>query len=233
MPAVVAGFALTLTGCGAGETGDDGGRAAPSVSTPESPSGGVPAEPPPAQNGTADAKAPPVSAPPSSAAPEPEPPEPDPETAAVLAASEPVEVAIGALDVREEIIPLGLTDEGVMEVPQGPDPVGWYDRSPTPGERGPAVLAGHVTWNGTAGVFRHLDDLAERDEIVVTRADGSTARFAVTGVEQYGKDEFPTARVYGNTPGPELRLITCAGDYDPEANDYSDNVVVYARSVAP
>jgi hypothetical protein len=34
--------------------------------------------------------------------------------------------------------------------------------------------------------------------------------------------------VYANTPGPQLRLITCAGDYNPGSHDYSDNVVVYA-----
>lgn len=41
--------------------------------------------------------------------------------------------------------------------------------------------------------------------------------------------EFPTARGYANTAGPELRLITCAGDVDPDSGDYSDNVIVCAR----
>jgi hypothetical protein len=63
--------------------------------------------------------------------------------------------------------------------------------------------------------------------IVVTRADGSRPRFVVTEVAQYPKDEFPTARVYANTPGPR-RLITCAGHYSPGSHDYSDNVIVYA-----
>jgi len=38
-------------------------------------------------------------------------------------------------------------------------------------------------------------------------------------------------RVYGNTQGSELRLITCGGEFDPDNNYYSDNVVVYAELV--
>jgi Sortase domain len=145
-----------------------------------------------------------------------------------LPASTPVRVHIAALDVSQQTIELGLAADGTMEVPAGPEPIGWFAASPTPGEIGPAVLAGHLTWNGGDGVFRYLETLEPGDEIVVTRADGSRPRFVVTEVEQYPKDQFPTARVYANTPGPQLRLITCAGDYSPGSHAYSDNVVVYA-----
>jgi Sortase domain len=145
-----------------------------------------------------------------------------------LPASRPVRVDIPALGVSEPTVDLGLAGDGTMQVPAGPDPIGWFAESPTPGEIGPAVLAGHLTWNGTDGAFRHLQTLTPGAEIVVTRADGSRPRFVVTEVAQYSKDRFPTARVYANTPGPQLRLITCAGDYNPGSHDYSANVVVYA-----
>jgi Sortase domain len=145
-----------------------------------------------------------------------------------LPASKPVRVDIPALGVAQQTIELGLGADGTMEVPSGPEPVGWFAESPTPGEIGPAVLAGHLTWNGADGVFRKLGTLDPGDEIVVTRADGSRPRFLVTEVAQYPKDQFPTARVYANTPGPQLRLITCAGDYSPGSHSYSDNIVVYA-----
>ncbi len=58
--------------------------------------------------------------------------------------------------------------------------------------------------------------------------DGSTVRFAVTHVEQIDKDEFPTEAVYGDTAGPELRLITCVGSFDRAAHSYRDNTIVYA-----
>jgi LPXTG-site transpeptidase (sortase) family protein len=158
----------------------------------------------------------------------PNSPAPAPTAAAGMPASTPVRVEIPALGVAQRTIELGLAADGTMEVPVGSELIGWFAESPTPGEIGPAVLAGHLTWNGIDGVFRDLATLERGDEIVVTRTDGSRPRFVVMEVAQYPKDEFPTARVYANTPGPQLRLITCAGDYSPGAHRYSDNVVVYA-----
>ncbi len=131
------------------------------------------------------------------------------------------------------MVDLGLDADGAMEVPQGPDPVGWYTGSPTPGERGPSVLAAHQVWNGVPGAIARVAGLRAGDRVEVGREDGSTAAFAVTRVVQYGKEGFPTAEVYGNTEGPELRLITCAGAYDARRSRYLDNVVVYARLVPP
>ena len=51
---------------------------------------------------------------------------------------------------------LGLQADGSMQVPPAPFPAGWYTGSPTPGELGPAVLAGHVHWNEQPGVFADL-----------------------------------------------------------------------------
>jgi hypothetical protein len=60
-----------------------------------------------------------------------------------LKASKPVRVEIPALQVAQQTIELGLMADGTMEVPIGPGPIGWFAESPTPGEIGPAVLAGH------------------------------------------------------------------------------------------
>ncbi len=37
--------------------------------------------------------------------------------------------------------------------------------------------------------------------------------------------------VYGDTPGAELRLITCGGSFDRRSGHYRDNVVAYAHLV--
>ena len=52
--------------------------------------------------------------------------------------------------------------------------------------------------------------------------------FRITKVEQFSRRNFPTKRVYGATKDPELRLITCGGDYDHAAGHYKDNLVVFA-----
>ena len=132
------------------------------------------------------------------------------------------------------MIRLGLDDQGALEVPPGDpgSPAGWYEHSPTPGELGPAVFLGHVNAvGGGPGIFAGLRQVRPGDRIEVTRGDGSTVVFTVWTAEQYAKDAFPTQKVYGNTAGPELRLITCDG-YDPKTGEFDDNYVVYA-ALAP
>jgi sortase (surface protein transpeptidase) len=120
-----------------------------------------------------------------------------------------------------------------VAVPIGPRPVGWYTGSPTPGQRGPSVIAAHVTWNGARGAFWALGQMRPGQRITIRRADAKTVTFEVTRVAVYQKSSFPTSVVYGNTADPELRLITCAGDYHPgTAEPYAANVVVYAEAVA-
>jgi sortase (surface protein transpeptidase) len=151
-------------------------------------------------------------------------------TSAALSASRPERLRIPAIDVDARgVIDLGLQADGSMEVPPDATTVGWYSKSPTPGEPGPAVLAAHVNWKQRKGAFADLKALDPGDEVLVDRADGTSARFRVERVEQYPKDRFPTRTVYGDVPGPELRLITCGGELDRAAHSYRDNIVVYAR----
>jgi sortase (surface protein transpeptidase) len=152
-------------------------------------------------------------------------------TTAPLAAAAPVRVRIPAIDVDSALVGLGLQADGTLQVPADGSVAGWFTGAPTPGERGPAVLAAHVDWDHAPGVFFDLRDLEPGDEVIVDRADGSTARFVVLGVEQYPKNVFPTERVYGDIDHAGLRLITCGGEFDREARSYRDNVVVYAGLV--
>ncbi|RAX44089.1 class F sortase [Arthrobacter sp. AQ5-06] len=207
-------LAMSLAGCAAGPaTAPDAGPApvSPSVGT------SAPAGPPPAT----DAPAP--------AAPEAPPTQQLPP---VLGASDPVTLSIPSIGVRTDLLHLGLRENGSLEVP--PDtgngaPASWYNGSPTPGDRGPSVMLGHVNaLGGNTGVFAELQKLKNGDEINVSRTDGSTAVFTVDRGALYSKNEFPTLEVYGNTPGAELRLITCDG-YDPATGLFDDNYVIYAK----
>jgi sortase (surface protein transpeptidase) len=142
-----------------------------------------------------------------------------------------VTVDIPVIGVRSPLVKLGLRPNRSLEVPpDGPGaPAGWYSGSPSPGETGPAVLLGHVNATGGGpGIFADLRALRSGAEIKVTRADGSTAAFAVYRSAAYRKNGFPTLEVYGNTKGSELRLITCDG-YDPATGEFDDNYVVYAK----
>ena len=165
-------------------------------------------------------------APPSTAAAEEGAPD-------VLPASEPVSVSAPEIGLDSELLHLGLRDDGALEVPSGDPgtPAAWYIHSPTPGERGPAVMLGHVSaYGNNDGVFRRLSELEPGGVVSVEREDGTTAVFEVDRVEEYGKDDFPTDEVYGNTERPELRMITCDG-YNPWTRTFEDNRVVYAHLV--
>ena len=174
--------------------------------------GGTPAEPAPAQ-GSAPVRGPTA-----------------PTSAVVRARVTPTSLEIPAIGVNTgELDDLGLTPSGAMDVPEGASTAGWFALSPVPGEAGPSVLAAHVNYDGVPGVFARLHEMKVGDTAVVRRSDGTPVRFTAYRVERFSKSAFPTADVYGNTAGPELRLITCGGDFDRAAHSYRDNVVVFAR----
>jgi hypothetical protein len=150
----------------------------------------------------------------------------------VLPASEPVEVAIPRIGVRSRLVRLGLESNGQMQVPQDPALAGWFSRGAAPGALGPAVIAGHVTWDGHPAVFRRLGTMRRGDRVLVARADGRTAVFSVTRVARFAKARFPSQAVYGVIDHAGLRLITCGGTYDAARHRYLDNVIVFGRLAA-
>ncbi|MFE0132072.1 class F sortase [Streptomyces sp. NPDC059037] len=178
--------------------------------------------PPPARNaergGTADSRTPATGSGSESGG----------RAAAALDRSVPQRVAIPSLGVSSELETLGQNGKGAMTTPKNPDLAGWYEPGPTPGSRGPAVIAGHVTWNGADAVFKKLKTMRAGDTVEVTRQDGKTATFTVDRVEEYPKKEFPTLDVYKNIDHAGLRLITCGGEFDADRNYYPNNVTVFA-----
>jgi sortase (surface protein transpeptidase) len=149
-----------------------------------------------------------------------------------LTASAPVRLQVPSIGIDSDLMELGLADDGTLEVPPDGFPAGWYTGAPSPGELGPAVVAGHVDWDGRPGVFSRLRDLTQGDAIIIDREDGIVAEFRVTHVEQYRKSQFPTDAVYGDTDHAGLRLITCGGSFDRQTHHYVDNIVAFAELVA-
>ena len=135
--------------------------------------------------------------------------------------------------MRSDVQQVGLDGHGSIDVPQpGPhyDEAAWFTGSPAPGQSGSSTIVGHIdsAKNGPS-VFFKLGALGKGDHVTVKRQDGKAVTFTVYRIERYHKDAFPTQAVYGNTSGPELRLITCGGSFDSGTGHYVDNIVVYAR----
>ncbi|GAA2379802.1 class F sortase [Nonomuraea africana] len=155
---------------------------------------------------------------------------------AALPRSEPVSLSIPEIGVKDAPIePVGLNPDQTVEVPPLSEPglVGWYSHRPTPGEKGPAVLLGHVDGYGKPAVFHRAHTLKPGDTLTVKRKDASVATFTVDSLEQADKDAFPTERVYGATDSAELRLVTCGGAFDPTTGHYEDNIIIYAHLTPP
>ena len=151
--------------------------------------------------------------------------------ARVMSRSVPVSVAIPAIGVQAQIIPLGLDADGGVAVPSLSTPflASWYDRGPAPGQAGAAVLLGHVDAASVGpAVFYRLGDLRPGNLVYVTRRDGRTAVFRVSSVGLYPQDAFPAARVYQYSRYPTLRLITCGGQFDWQTHLYLDRTIVFA-----
>lgn len=150
---------------------------------------------------------------------------------APMSDAKPVSIDIPRIGARSSLVELGLGEDKTLAVPPVSQPMqaGWYGGGPTPGERGPAVIAGHVDGGGQKGIFYRLDDLRAGDVIDIQREDGTTAEFGVQRVEQVPKSNFPSEEVYGSTPDAQLRLITCGGPFDSATHSYRDNVIVFAN----
>lgn len=155
------------------------------------------------------------------------------------AIAEPVHLSVPAISAESGLRPVGLKATAVgteIDVPSATEPLqgAWWTGSPRPGAVGPAVILGHVDGEvggkaGMPGLFYGLRNLKPGAEAKIQRADGTLVRFVVYDVIQVDKANFPAERIYGNTAGPELRLITCGGEWDPVARSYRSNWIALAR----
>ncbi|WP_458249340.1 class F sortase [Streptomyces sp. MAI_2237] len=142
----------------------------------------------------------------------------------------PDRVRIPTIRVDAPVMPVGLDPDGWVGAPPPEDPnlAGWFTGAVSPGEKGTAVVVGHVDNKSGPAVFYGLGALKKGNRIEVARKDGKTAVFEIYGIEVFAKNNFPGDRVYGSKGEPELRVITCGGGFSKQ-HGYDGNVVVFAR----
>ncbi|MGW1777548.1 class F sortase [Streptomyces sp. NPDC002143] len=146
--------------------------------------------------------------------------------------AEPDRVRIPAIQVDAPVMAVGLDADGWVGAPPPEDPnlAGWFTGGVSPGEKGTAVVVGHVDNQLGPAVFYGLGALKKGNRVEVARKDGKTAIFEIYGIEVFEKNNFPGDRVYASKGAPELRVITCGGGFS-KANGYDGNVVAFARLV--
>jgi sortase (surface protein transpeptidase) len=141
-----------------------------------------------------------------------------------------VRLLISAIGVNALIEQVGITPAGDLAVPaQNPwEDVGWYGSGPYPGERGSAVIDGHLDRpGGYPAVFWNLRNLRVGNEVTVIDAHGKTIHFHVAGIVFYSPRDAPIQQIFANNSGTYLNLITCAGDWIPSQHQTTLRLVVY------
>ena len=149
-----------------------------------------------------------------------------------IQANLPTRLNIPGINVNAAIEHLGLTPEGAMDAPEGPDTVAWFDLGPRPGEKGSAVIAGHYgRWkNSKTSVFDNLGKLKKGDKVYVEDADGKITAFVVKEARRYKADEI-VPDVFNKTDGKYLNLITCSGTWLESQKTYSDRLVIFTEAI--
>ena len=151
--------------------------------------------------------------------PTPTPTPPQPKVPAVA-------LTIGDLDISQALQPVGLQDDGWMEIPDVTE-IGWYRHGAAPGQPGSTVLVAHVWWGDTPGPFHRLGALEPGALIEVGGEDGAVHSYVVVERTMYDKDSLPD-RLWHKSGPESLALITCGGDFNSSTRRYKQNIVVYA-----
>jgi sortase (surface protein transpeptidase) len=148
--------------------------------------------------------------------------------------SQPVRIQIPALRVDAQVIPVGVTSAGALEVPENVTQAAWFEAGNAPGQGGLAIIAAHVDFGGKLGLFSGLHTLKRGDVIIVTDFTRHTHRFtAVTG-RLFPKSDPSTVQSLAAAsarPGQsQLALITCGGALNTQKHSYYDNFVLLASA---
>lgn len=144
----------------------------------------------------------------------------------------PVRLLIPAIGVDAPVTVKGLRPDAVMDVPDGPEDVAWYNFTARPGMAGNAVLSGHLDYhNYGAAVFWRLKELSEGDMVEVRLADGSVLRYRVSLKLSYDARMAPVSEIVGPTSKEVVTLITCGGTFDSGSRNYSNRLVVRAERI--
>jgi len=140
----------------------------------------------------------------------------------------PTRVIIAALHIDGPVIPVGVNAASQLDVPPDARTLVWYRYGPSPGGPGSAVIAGHLNWRGTTGIFARLDKTPVGATITVVYDDGSQQDFIVSAVDLVDKPAVAVNGTFAREGERLLRLVTCGGEFEKAVRSYRSNVVVTA-----
>lgn len=147
---------------------------------------------------------------------------------------EPATLLIPKIGTETHVQYVGVTDDGLMDVPSNFSDVAWYKLGVKPGAVGSAVIAGHQSRAGNKwAVFIELEKLGIGDGVYVEGKDGETLHFRVIEKKMYPYDlqGQELERIFTASGGRYLNLITCAGSWVEEIGTNDTRLVVFTELV--
>ena len=148
-----------------------------------------------------------------------------------IPANYPVHIAIPSVYIDANMQQTTINAKGAMGVPTNFSDVAWYVNGVIPGDPGTAVIDGHYDNGlGLDGVFKHLGEVQNGDDIYITRKDGKKMHFKITSTELIPYDDPATAqKVFDpQTFRSEIKLVTCSGTWISSDKTYNQRIVVTA-----
>jgi LPXTG-site transpeptidase (sortase) family protein len=130
----------------------------------------------------------------------------------------------------------GLNSDNTLEVPSNIYDVGWFTGSARPGEKGVAIVTGHVAQIRASvvtkpGVFSSLYELSVGDTLSVTKDNGATVTFVVRAIRDYDPTADATDVFTATDGGAHMNLITCEGTWNQAQLSYTQRLVVFTDAV--
>ncbi|TAL14122.1 class F sortase [Patescibacteria group bacterium] len=152
-------------------------------------------------------------------------------TITVPIAGPPVRLQIVPIGIDTVINPVGLTNNGAMDISENPDQVAWYKLGAIPGQVGSAVIAGHYGWqqDGHGAIFNNLNKLKPGDTVAVYDASGIETDFTVRATRLYDPSADASEVFDANNGKVQLNLITCQGTWVNATDSYSERLVVFTE----
>lgn len=143
----------------------------------------------------------------------------------------PTRLRIPSISVDAQVEQVGLDAQRRVDVPSNYANVAWFKLGAKPGERGNAIIDGHVDSPTAAAVFYNLKKLKVGDRIVVVGEKDQQKVFEVFETAAYPYNQAPLERIFGPSEAAQLILITCTGTFDRTTANYDQRFVVYTRLV--
>jgi LPXTG-site transpeptidase (sortase) family protein len=143
----------------------------------------------------------------------------------------PIKISIPRLNIDASIVQVGyIAEKNQVGIPRSAMDVGWYDRSPIPGEPGVSIMSAHYdTPTGLPGIFYSLGQMQIGDEFFIVNMDKQQLKYVVTQATNFPLDTFPKDLIYSEKEDSNISLITCSGVWDSAKQSYTHRLLVLAQ----